>query len=56
MAIVGTATSFFAGYGLERRLRAGMVVAAAVGGIVGAIFGAVFRRMLLARLHLRIVA
>jgi hypothetical protein len=55
MAIVGATTSFLAGYGLERHLRAGMVVAAGVGGVVGSLFGIAFRRILLARLHLPIV-
>jgi len=55
MAIVGAATSFLAGYGLDRHLTAGTVVAGAIGGVVGLLFGAVFRRMLLARLHLPIV-
>ena len=55
MAIVGAATSFLAGYGVERHLRPGMLVAAGTGGVVGALFGLVFRRMLLSRLHLRVV-
>ena len=56
MAIVGATTSFLAGFGIEKHLRAGMLVAAAAGALIGSLFGIAFRRLLLAWLSLPIVA